>query len=49
MPLSAYATTGPRFDLDPASALKLDLARVKNTYRVIEQWADATLDCAIRF
>ena len=40
---------GLRFDLDPKSALKLELGRTKNTDRNIEQWTDAMLDYAIRF
>jgi hypothetical protein len=40
---------GLRFDLDPKSALKLEVARTKNTDRFIEQWTDAMLDYAIRF
>jgi len=30
---------GLRFDLDPKSALKLEVARTKNTDRLIQQWA----------
>jgi hypothetical protein len=40
---------GLRFDLDPASALKFEVGRTKNTDRRIEQWNDALLDYAIRF
>ena len=40
---------GLRFDLDPKSALKLEVGRTKNTDRFIEQWTDALLDYAIRF
>jgi hypothetical protein len=40
---------GLRFDLDPASALKFEIGRTKNTDRVIQQWNDAMLDYAIRF
>jgi hypothetical protein len=43
------AALGLRFDLDPKSALKLELGRTKNTDRNIEQWTDAMLDYAIRF
>jgi hypothetical protein len=43
------AAVGLRFDLDPKSALKLELGRTKNTDRNIEQWTDAMLDYAIRF
>jgi hypothetical protein len=43
------AALGLRFDLDPASALKLELGRTKNTDRLIDQWTDAMLDYAIRF
>jgi len=43
------AALGLRFDLDPKSALKLELGRTKDTDRVIEQWTDAMLDYAIRF
>jgi hypothetical protein len=43
------AALGLRFDLDPASALKLELGRTKNTDRRIDQWTDAMLDYAIRF
>jgi hypothetical protein len=48
--MSYYRTAlGLRFDLDPKSALKLEIARTKNTDRLIEQWTDALLDYAIRF
>jgi hypothetical protein len=43
------AALGLRFDLDPASALKLEFGRTKNTDRLMEQWTDAMLDYAIRF
>ena len=43
------AAAGLRFDLDAWSALKLELARTKNTDRLIEQWTDVMLDYAIRF
>jgi hypothetical protein len=43
------AALGLRFDLDVKSALKLEIARTKNTDRVIDQWTDAMLDYAIRF
>ncbi len=40
---------GLRFDIDPKSALKFEVARSKNTDRLIDQWTDAMLDYAIRF
>ncbi len=40
---------GLRFDLDAWSALKFELARTKNTDRLIEQWSDVMLDYTIRF
>jgi hypothetical protein len=40
---------GLRFDLDPKSALKLEVGRTRNTDRFVEQWTDALLDYAIRF
>jgi len=40
---------GLRFDIDPKSALKFEVARSKNTDRLIDQWSDAMLDYAIRF
>lgn len=43
------AALGLRVDLDPQSALKLELARSKNTDRLVEQWTDALLQYAIRF
>jgi hypothetical protein len=43
------AALGLRFDLDPKSALKLEVARTKNTDRLTEQWTDALLDYAVRF
>jgi hypothetical protein len=43
------AALGLRFDLDAQSALKLELARSKNTDRLVEQWTDALLQYAIRF
>ena len=43
------AAMGLRFDLDLKSALKFELARTKNTDRVIDQWTDVMLDYAIRF
>jgi hypothetical protein len=48
--MSYYRTAvGLRFDLDLKSALKLELARTKNTDRLIDTWTDAMLDYAIRF
>jgi hypothetical protein len=48
--MSYYRTAlGLRFDLDPKSALKFEVARTKNTDRLIQQWTDALLDYAIRF
>jgi hypothetical protein len=48
--MSYYRTAlGLRFDLDPKSALKLEVGRTKNTDRLIDQWTDALLDYAIRF
>jgi hypothetical protein len=48
--LSYYrAALGLRFDLDVKSALKFELARTKNTDRLIDQWNDVMLDYAIRF
>ena len=47
---SYYRTAlGLRFDLDVKSALKFEVARTKNTDRLIDQWTDAMLDYAIRF
>lgn len=47
---SYYRTAlGLRFDLDIKSALKFEVARTKNTDRLIDQWTDAMLDYAIRF
>ncbi|MDB6086992.1 MAG: hypothetical protein JWN43_4873, partial [Gammaproteobacteria bacterium] len=47
---SYYRTAmGLRFDLDLKSALKLEIARTRNTDRLIETWNDAMLDYAIRF
>jgi hypothetical protein len=43
------AAVGVRFDLDAKSALKLELARTRNTDRLIEEWNDVMLDYAIRF
>lgn len=43
------AALGLRFDLDSKSALKLEVGRTKNTDRLIDEWADAMLDYAIRF
>jgi len=43
------AALGLRFDLDSKSAFKLEVARTKNTDRLIDQWTDAMLDYAIRF
>jgi len=43
------AALGLRFDLDVKSALKFEIARTKNTDRLIDQWTDAMLDYAIRF
>jgi hypothetical protein len=43
------AALGLRFDLDPKSALKLEVARTKNTDRLTDQWTDALLDYAVRF
>ena len=40
---------GLRFDIDVKSALKLEVARTKNTDRLIEQWTDTLLQYAIRF
>ncbi|MEP6883367.1 MAG: hypothetical protein ABJC66_01330 [Gammaproteobacteria bacterium] len=43
------AALGLRFDLDEKSALKLELARTKNTDKAVAQWTDALLNYAIRF
>jgi hypothetical protein len=43
------AALGLRFDIDLQSALKLEIARTKNTDRVVEQWTDALLQYAVRF
>lgn len=43
------AALGLRFDLDMTSALKLELARTRNTDRLIEQWDEVLLQYAVRF
>lgn len=40
---------GVRFDIDLKSALKFEIARTKNTDRVVDRWNDVMLDYAIRF
>jgi hypothetical protein len=43
------AALGLRFDIDLQSALKFELARTKNTDRVVDQWTDAMMNYSIRF
>jgi hypothetical protein len=43
------AALGLRFDIDLQSALKFELARTKNTDRVIDQWTDVMMNYSIRF